>query len=70
MNNAEVDAPIGDELLWGARAIATEIKRTPRQTIHLLETGKLPAKKVGRTWCAHKRVLRGYFATTSNVEVA
>jgi hypothetical protein len=36
-----------DELLWGAKAIGEAINRSERQTLHLLEVGAIPAKKVG-----------------------
>jgi hypothetical protein len=40
------------EIVWGVAAIARIIKRTQRQTYHLLEKGHLPAKKIGSRWCA------------------
>jgi hypothetical protein len=56
-----VTKPVDDldpgDLLWGAEAIAAAIGRTPRQTFKLLETGKLPAKKIGRRWFSTKRAL-------------
>jgi hypothetical protein len=45
------------EPLWGAKAIAEEIGRSVRQTYYLLETGQLPARKVGATWVAMRRRL-------------
>ena len=48
------------DFLWGCKAIAAFIGRTPRATFHLLETGKLPAGKVGATWVASKILLREY----------
>lgn len=50
------------DLIWGASAIAAEIKRTPRQTFYLLQTGKIPARKLGATWVANREVLRRYFS--------
>jgi hypothetical protein len=29
-----------DEILWGVKAISEEINRSPRQTFHMLETGR------------------------------
>ena len=49
----DLDAPI-----WGARAIASEIKRTERQTFHLLQLKRLPATKVGVTWVTSRRRLQ------------
>ena len=45
-------------MLWGAKAIGAEIKRTPRQAFYLLEAGLLPAKKVGALWTAERGALR------------
>jgi hypothetical protein len=46
------------DILWGARAIGREINRSPRQTYGLLESGALPATKVGATWVSSRRKLR------------
>lgn len=45
------------DLVWGGSGIAQVIKRTDRQTFHLLESGALPAKKVGGRWVASRRKL-------------
>lgn len=45
--------PMESPLVWGARQIAEVIGRTERQTHHLLETGALPARKVGGRWVAN-----------------
>jgi hypothetical protein len=44
--------------VWGARNIGKEINRSPRQAFHLLESGKLPAKKVGSQWVSTRGALR------------
>jgi hypothetical protein len=46
------------EIIWGAKAIAREIGRSPRQTFNMLEQGLIPATRVGRLWCSEKTVLR------------
>ena len=51
-----------DRLIWGVPAIAEVIDRTPRQTWHLLNSGLLPAKKVGAKWVATRGGLRQSFA--------
>jgi hypothetical protein len=43
--------------IWGAAAIGRVIGRNPRQTFFLLESGLLPAKKIGARWVASKRKL-------------
>jgi hypothetical protein len=50
------------DLVWGVVAIAQEINRNSRQTYHLLESRRLPAKKVGNRWCSSKTALRRFFA--------
>jgi hypothetical protein len=45
------------EILWGARQIGEAINLAPRQTFNLLEHGKLPAKKIGKKWCAFRAEL-------------
>jgi hypothetical protein len=55
-----------DDILWGVKAISEEINRSPRQTFHMLETGHLPARKVGGRWTATRSRLHRLF----NEEVA
>jgi hypothetical protein len=49
------------DLIWGGEAIAKLIGRTRRQTFHMLETGMLPAKKVGDRWVAERGKLIRFF---------
>ena len=51
------DSPDNDLLLWGAAAIGQAINRTRRETFYLLESGKLPARKLGSRWVASRRDL-------------
>ena len=46
-----------DEPIWGAKGISQVIKRSERQTFHLLQTGQLPANKVGDRYVSTKRKL-------------
>jgi hypothetical protein len=46
------------DILWGAGPIGKEIGCNRRQAFHLLETGRLPAKKIGGKWVASRAVLR------------
>jgi hypothetical protein len=48
---------VGNDLIWGAQAIAEAIGRTERITFHLLEKGEIPAKKVGGRWVASRTKL-------------
>jgi hypothetical protein len=44
---------LADDLLWGFKPISEEINRSERQTFHLIENGRLPAKKIGGRWWRH-----------------
>jgi hypothetical protein len=46
------------DLLWGAQAIADYIGKSYRQTVYLLSTKRLPAKKIGAMWIARRSKLR------------
>ena len=50
------------DLIWGVDPIAAEVGLTRRQTYHMLENGRLPAKKVGGRWCASRKGLRAFFS--------
>jgi hypothetical protein len=50
-----------DTPIWGVEAIARVIGRSPRQTLHLLSTGSLPGKSIGRRWMTTRRLLLGAF---------
>ena len=58
---AHAVSPLAQDLVWGVAAIAVEIGRNPRQTFHMLEQGKLPAKKIGGRWCASRSGLSQFF---------
>jgi hypothetical protein len=45
------------DIVWGAAAIAAVIRRNERQTFYMLETGALPAKKIGKQWVASRQKL-------------
>jgi hypothetical protein len=45
------------DVVWGAKAIGAVINRTERQAFHLLESGALPAKKIGNLWTGSRRKL-------------
>lgn len=49
------------DLVWGAKDIGKEINKKPRQTFHMLESGLLPARKVGNQWVAERGKLRAFF---------
>lgn len=52
------------ELVWGAAAIAALIGRTTKATLHMLERGQIPARKVGARWCATRKALADFFEAT------
>jgi hypothetical protein len=45
------------DVLWGAAEIGRAIGKAARATFHLLEAGRLPARKIGGRWCASRRKL-------------
>ncbi|MGO6787606.1 DNA-binding protein [Rhizobium ruizarguesonis] len=49
------------ELVWGAANIAKLIGRSQRATFHMLDSGELPAKKVGNRWVAERSTLVAFF---------
>jgi hypothetical protein len=51
-----------DRPLWGAKAIGEEINKSQRETFHLLESGLLPARKLGKFWITTPRQLRAFIA--------
>lgn len=61
---------LAEDLIWGVAGIATEINRSPRQTFHMLENGRLPAKKIGGRWCASRAGMKKFFASLIEGEVA
>ena len=52
------------DVIWGAAAIGVEIGTDLRATYHLLETKKIPARKVGKVWTASRSRLRQFFQET------
>ena len=57
MNAVTEKAPDLDEPIWGAKGMSEVIKRSERQTFHLLQTGKLPARKIGDRYVSTRRKL-------------
>lgn len=53
------EAPL--DLIWEVAEIAKFIGQSERQTFHLLSTGQLPAKKVGKRWVAERSQLTKFF---------
>ena len=49
---------IGDDLLFGAIAIADELRVKPHQVNYIYKTRKLPIGKMGKMYIASKRQLR------------
>jgi hypothetical protein len=53
---------LASDLLWGARAIAGEIGRSPGKVYYMLEKGLLPAKKMGGTWTSSRTALKAHLS--------
>jgi hypothetical protein len=54
------------DVVWGAASIGDVIGRNVRSTFHLLESGLLPARKVGGVWAADREALRAFFRTPTD----
>jgi len=52
--------------LWGADAIGRTIGKTAKSTYHMLESGRLPARKIGGLWVVRRVDLEKHF--TAQVE--
>lgn len=63
-NNHDEGVPAFD-LVWGADAIAKAIGRSTRSTFHMLDSGELPARKVGGRWVAERNKLLSFFLETA-----
>ncbi|ESZ35054.1 hypothetical protein [Mesorhizobium sp. L2C066B000] len=50
------------DIVWGCKAIAATINRTPGQTFHMLVKRQIPASKVGAIWVASRRRLLAHLA--------
>jgi hypothetical protein len=62
MSITESAAPASDIIIWGARAIAKHIGRTPKGAFHALESGKiLGAKKVAGRWALYLPIFHASF---------
>ena len=52
---------IGEDLIRGASAISEELGEPLRRTYYLLESGQLPAWKMGSRWYARRSALVAHF---------
>ncbi|RWD23056.1 MAG: DNA-binding protein [Mesorhizobium sp.] len=66
----QTDQPDNLDLLWGASSIASFLSMSRRQAFHLLENGKLPARKLGSKWVASRSALQRHFAELLDTEAA
>ena len=49
--------PKQPEILWGAAEIARVVDQPVRKVFYMLESGLLPAKKVGKRWQSTRSAL-------------
>ena len=56
-DNHDSQSPGGEDLLWGALRIGQAMNITERQASYKLESGQLPAKKIGNRWVASKTAI-------------
>jgi hypothetical protein len=52
------EAPLGDDLVWGAEGLARELGINPRRAYYLLERKLVPARKLGALWVISRSALR------------
>jgi hypothetical protein len=64
------NAGVGEDILWGVRAIATELRRPERAVYLMLSRRELPARLLNGKWCASRSALRRHFAALLGGEVA
>lgn len=57
--NDSLDDPL--DLIWTAPRIGEALNVSTRRAMYMLETGKLPARKIGRIWVADRSQLRKHF---------
>jgi hypothetical protein len=50
-----------DEVIWGTRAIAAQLKRDERATAHLLRKGLPGARKIGGQWAFRPKIFYSNF---------
>lgn len=50
-----------DEVIWGVRAIAAQLKRDERAAAHLLRKGLPGAKKIGGQWAFRPAIFYSNF---------
>jgi hypothetical protein len=55
------DAPLADDLIVGAAAIARETGFSPRQIFYFAARGQIPVRKMGRLLIASRARLRKHF---------
>jgi hypothetical protein len=58
------------DIIWGVDAIGAVINRPRRQTYHLLESGKLPAVRIGGRWCSRRGRLLAHVDALINAGAA
>ena len=51
---------LADDLMIGTKTIASELGVSIRQAFYLLESGRLPAFKIGSRWVVRRSTLRTF----------
>jgi hypothetical protein len=52
-------------LVWGAKAIAAALNISERKCFHLLESGHLPARKIGGSWVVPRQAIARLFDSSA-----
>jgi hypothetical protein len=64
----KLSSPVGDDVLYGAAAIADFLGIPRRKAFYLLEQRRIPAGKLGREHVASRSALREHFAKLARGE--
>ena len=58
----EQSPTVGEDTIEGAKGFAAELNCSLRRATYLLETGQIPAGKIGSRWVGSKARLRKHYA--------
>jgi hypothetical protein len=64
---SNTDETLADDLLRGCEAISAYLGIDPRSAFHYLQSGQIPATKLGRLWLGSRSRLRRHFSESTFV---
>jgi hypothetical protein len=57
---------LGDDLVWGARGVAKELKISERKAFYMIERHQIPVRHIGKLIVASKSKLREHLVEEQN----